>query len=865
MRNQKYQTIDIVIEALNDLKKSQVPLTDRQDLIEAGAKILLENDVYEPIDDLGLLIEKLEEIRNQKKKAEEKEQKKTEKEKMEEAKALTKAERDELMADYERHLKESGDEKKALEATIKENKSLGSSKEIENIIRGQEKIRSDNLKKGAMESKVKQQIIQTTEKLVTEENIVKRKEIIKDLGMKAEKYIKGEFVEAKSSLEKTLLIEVKNFISQNSKEITELRRKYLKEEIERVLDKPEASLKQTNAVLRYSDFAAKTIYPESEESIGQYKQEAIENAESKGLRPGQVANGWKKLEVLEAIKENPTPVKDLIKEYDEIKSEVEIPVNIPQCDVLDEAFDSIKRIPKLNQLVSLYQSFTGKSGSLWWKAAEKIGLDKVLIKASEKILGSVKSEFAKNALIIFSNRSFQEGSVIVLSNFMSGGQKAVTTAAAIITAQAAVQTTAGSVVAAEAAMLAARNSIKTVGEAAVLKATEQYTAAKVAAEAAKKTLANLVGEAGGKVATASFGTSLLAGLKTALGPVGWLVTAGMILLQPLFNKIREGLQGFFGDTLGGILSFGGEMAASIWGTAKASSLLSKLGGLLGIGKGAAAAGGVATAGGATAAAGGVAAAGGTAAVAAGGWAPLAVVGVILLIFILGISTASMVSSLVPPEGTGDVETTGEYEYSGECVNRDYPETVESKKTDEGVVVYVFEPGAINSGVGQLYDLSCVDKGYLKGVPDQYKSSGGNRQKVDERIIPAYTAMVEAARKDGIGNGQLLLTSGFRSVEDQAVVRGSWEKTIGNVLKKGDCYKGCEVVCNKTDIDLSQKIEECTDKYAARPGTSNHMTGRALDLVVETDEAYNWLKENGARFGFAYNYPLEKWHWEYSPK
>ena len=50
--------------------------------------------------------------------------------------------------------------------------------------------------------------------------------------------------------------------------------------------------------------------------------------------------------------------------------------------------------------------------------------------------------------------------------------------------------------------------------------------------------------------------------------------------------------------------------------------------------------------------------------------------------------------------------------------------------------------------------------------------------------------------------------------------------------------------------------------AARPGTSNHGLGRAVDVNLGTSPgASDWLRKNGARYGF-HTIPREPWHWEF---
>lgn len=54
--------------------------------------------------------------------------------------------------------------------------------------------------------------------------------------------------------------------------------------------------------------------------------------------------------------------------------------------------------------------------------------------------------------------------------------------------------------------------------------------------------------------------------------------------------------------------------------------------------------------------------------------------------------------------------------------------------------------------------------------------------------------------------------------------------------------------------------------AAKPGTSNHGWGLALDLAMgggnHSSATYRWLKENGPRYGFVDEVPHEDWHWRY---
>ena len=124
---------------------------------------------------------------------------------------------------------------------------------------------------------------------------------------------------------------------------------------------------------------------------------------------------------------------------------------------------------------------------------------------------------------------------------------------------------------------------------------------------------------------------------------------------------------------------------------------------------------------------------------------------------------------------------------------------------------------------------------------------------DKALAPAaakgWLAMRAQARTDGV---ELLLVSGFRSLEFQAVL-------IRSKLQRG------------------MKIDEII-RVNAPPGYSEHHTGRAVDIgsancppledAFDRTEAFAWLGKNARRFGFSMSYPkanlhgfaYEPWHW-----
>lgn len=123
-------------------------------------------------------------------------------------------------------------------------------------------------------------------------------------------------------------------------------------------------------------------------------------------------------------------------------------------------------------------------------------------------------------------------------------------------------------------------------------------------------------------------------------------------------------------------------------------------------------------------------------------------------------------------------------------------------------------------------------GYRNGKPMKLEVTEVDGVLVEVKTARAFIAMRDAAAEDGV---ELVVWSGFRSHERQAELYAEWKAGHGNP--------------------------------AARPGYSNHQSGRALDinLLGVPPETYAWLLENASRFGFRRTVPKEPWHWEYSPR
>lgn len=135
-------------------------------------------------------------------------------------------------------------------------------------------------------------------------------------------------------------------------------------------------------------------------------------------------------------------------------------------------------------------------------------------------------------------------------------------------------------------------------------------------------------------------------------------------------------------------------------------------------------------------------------------------------------------------------------------------------------------GAASGGGTQGGNSSSGSQGSGESASGQLAERQG--EKLDSSIADNFDAMVAAAKKDGV---DLQIESGWRSRQEQEV--------------------------------LYQKYLNGTGNLAAKPGTSNHESGQAIDFK-NTPGAFEWLEANAARFGLK-NLPGEPWHYSVNGK
>ena len=124
----------------------------------------------------------------------------------------------------------------------------------------------------------------------------------------------------------------------------------------------------------------------------------------------------------------------------------------------------------------------------------------------------------------------------------------------------------------------------------------------------------------------------------------------------------------------------------------------------------------------------------------------------------------------------------------------------------------------------------------------------NRHMVDARIVDDLEEMIAAAKSDGV---DLMIDFGYRSFAQSEAL---FEKQINTQLAEHPGY-------------TREQAEEAAKEWVAPPGTSDHHTGLALDIVTpayqmlddgfaETD-AGKWMAAHSWEYGFVIRFPADK--------
>ena len=169
------------------------------------------------------------------------------------------------------------------------------------------------------------------------------------------------------------------------------------------------------------------------------------------------------------------------------------------------------------------------------------------------------------------------------------------------------------------------------------------------------------------------------------------------------------------------------------------------------------------------------------------------------------------------------------------------------------------PGAVSPG-----DWRILLVNRWNPIPDGYTFEQAKLKyghSVDARAYPDLQEMMDACRAAGLDP---LICSSYRTQEKQ---RELYENKIQRLMDEGYSYE--------------RAVEEAGTVVAV-PGTSEHQTGLALDIVdasyqhldeaQEDTQVQQWLMEHSWEYGFVLRYPNEKseitgiiyepWHYRY---
>ena len=131
---------------------------------------------------------------------------------------------------------------------------------------------------------------------------------------------------------------------------------------------------------------------------------------------------------------------------------------------------------------------------------------------------------------------------------------------------------------------------------------------------------------------------------------------------------------------------------------------------------------------------------------------------------------------------------------------------------------------------QATDAKTSTLQYANGrIPTYALASIGGGHMLASPAAKAFTQMRTAAQQAGVKIG---INDSYRSYDEQ----------VKMAKEKGLYSQG---------------------GLAAKPGTSDHGLGIALDLQLDA-KAQQWMKQNAKNYGFVNNVAGESWHWTYKP-
>ena len=175
-------------------------------------------------------------------------------------------------------------------------------------------------------------------------------------------------------------------------------------------------------------------------------------------------------------------------------------------------------------------------------------------------------------------------------------------------------------------------------------------------------------------------------------------------------------------------------------------------------------------------------------------------------------------------------------------------------------LYVYDGGEAGDGGGN----SDVHDGVLGGLIDFQTVESNDTANANTPVVPKDTIDISQTGVTSNGGGIRVAKSLVSKVEalisaasaDGVSLTGSgWRDPASQIeLRKAHC--------GPSHYEIYEKPANSCKPPTARPGTSNHERGIAIDFKncsTHATACWTWLNKNGASFGFS-NLPSEPWHW-----
>lgn len=153
---------------------------------------------------------------------------------------------------------------------------------------------------------------------------------------------------------------------------------------------------------------------------------------------------------------------------------------------------------------------------------------------------------------------------------------------------------------------------------------------------------------------------------------------------------------------------------------------------------------------------------------------------------------------------------------------------------------------------------------IKSYAPSVRQFGSDGPYVDKRMIDSLSSLVDAAKEAGF---EPYISVGYRSYADQQQL---FNEKASELSQNG--------------VYTYEEAQQIAAEIVAKPGTSDHQTGLAVDILDKEYEVldyskmdskfFDWLDVNCAQFGFIKRYPSNKksvtgwdepWHYRYVGK